>query len=363
MGFIAIFLNAFAGKAVAGLLVASTIAYILMQSNIQTKKISQHPLQVPDTQPPEDPDAIIPLSVNFHFTRKCNKTCVFCFHTEKTSHVASMDEMKHGLRLLQEAGMKKINFAGGEPFLYPKILAQLCHFCKEELKLESVSIISNGTKISQEWLKENSKYIAVLGISCDSFDEQTNIDIGRGTGNNGKTLFRIRGWCAELGIKFKLNTVVLLWNWEEDMADTIEKLDPFRWKVFQVLPVEGENDASEQQTGIDKRKRNANKVLISDEQFEAFCDRHKHLKCFVPESNQLMASSYLIVDEYLRFLDKGSDKETASASILDVGVQTAMKQVRWDQRAYQERGGVYEWTKGEETGGGCDSGLPNEMEW
>ena len=59
-----------------------------------------------------------PVSVNYHFARKCNKECGFCFHTEKSSHVASDNEMKLGLQLLKDAEMKKINFAGGEPFLY-----------------------------------------------------------------------------------------------------------------------------------------------------------------------------------------------------------------------------------------------------
>ncbi|KAF2168400.1 hypothetical protein M409DRAFT_65407 [Zasmidium cellare ATCC 36951] len=342
MGFLISLLDPLIGKIILTALIGGILAYSLL--------------------PQHDPNALVPLSVNFHFTRRCNKTCVFCFHTEKTSHVAPLEDMKRGLHLLAEAGMKKINFAGGEPFLYPKLLGQLCQYCKEELKLESVSIISNGTKIDRKWLVENGKYVDVLGVSCDSFDEETNIRIGRGTGDNVKKLFEIRDWCRELGIKFKLNTVVLLWNWEEDMSDTIKDLDPFRWKVFQVLPVEGENDAPEQETDLDKRKRNANKVLISDEQFEAFCDRHKHLPCFVPESNQLMASSYLIVDEYLRFLDKGSGKETASESLLRVGVQEAMGQVRWDQKAYEESGAVYEWSKraGDE---GCDGGLSKKLEW
>lgn len=64
----------------------------------------------------------IPISVNYHFTRKCNKECGFCFHTAKTSHKAPLEEAKHGLVLLKDAGMKKLNFAGGEPFLYPKYL-------------------------------------------------------------------------------------------------------------------------------------------------------------------------------------------------------------------------------------------------
>ncbi|KAI1431542.1 hypothetical protein GGR50DRAFT_59480 [Xylaria sp. CBS 124048] len=300
---------------------------------------------------------ITPISVNYHFTRKCNKTCAFCFHTEKSSHVATEEEMKRGLRLLKEAGMRKINFAGGEPFLYPKQLAMLCRFCKEDLGLESVSIISNGTKITKRWMEQNGKWVDVLGVSCDSFNEATNIAIGRGTGDNVKQLFRIRDWCRELGIKFKLNTVVCIYNWEEDMTETIKRLDPFRWKVFQVLYVEGENDSKEEDVALSTRKRNAKELLISDEQFKIFCDKHKDLEAFVPEPNSLMASSYLILDEYLCFLDKGAGAEKQSRSILDVGVQKALAEVHWDEKAFEERGGLYEWTRDfdEQVETGCGS--------
>lgn len=57
---------------------------------------------------------IIPHSVNYHITRKCNYSCGFCFHTAKTSYVEGLEASKRGLKLLKEAGMKKINFAGGE---------------------------------------------------------------------------------------------------------------------------------------------------------------------------------------------------------------------------------------------------------
>ncbi|KAI0911405.1 hypothetical protein F4823DRAFT_561054 [Ustulina deusta] len=301
---------------------------------------------------------ITPVSVNYHFTRKCNKECAFCFHTEKSSHVASEDEMKRGLRLLRAAGMRKINFAGGEPFLYPRKLAMLCRFCKEELGLESVSIITNGTKVDKRWMEENGRWVDVLGVSCDSFNEKTNIAIGRGTGNNVKQLFNIRDWCQELGIKFKLNTVICTHNWEEDMVEMIQKLNPFRWKVFQVLYVEGENDSKDEDVYLSKRKRNAKKLLISTEQFKTFCDKHQHLSSFVPEPNSLMASSYLILDEYLCFLDKGAGAEKQSRSILEVGVHRALSEVRWDQEAFSKRGGMYDWTKDVVEGeleGGCGS--------
>ncbi|KAI0116377.1 hypothetical protein GGR51DRAFT_555397 [Nemania sp. FL0031] len=309
---------------------------------------------------------ITPISVNYHFTRKCNKECGFCFHTEKSSHIASEDDMKRGLWLLKKAGMRKINFAGGEPFLYPQKLAMLCRFCKTELGLESVSIITNGTKVTKKWMEENGKWVDVLGVSCDSFNEATNIAIGRGTGNNVKQLFHIRDWCRELGIKFKLNTVVCTHNWEENMASMVEKLDPFRWKVFQVLYVEGENDAKDEDVYLSKRKRNARTLLISDEQYKTFCDKHRHLRSFVPEPNSIMASSYLILDEYLCFLDKGAGVEKQSRSILEVGVQEALSEIYWDRDAFKERGGMYEWTKdvfgnGFEAGG-CGS-TDKALEW
>ena len=52
-------------------------------------------------------------------------------------------------------------------------------FCKEELNLESVSIISNGSKITEKWMSEYAYYLDIMGVSCDSFDVETNAKIGR----------------------------------------------------------------------------------------------------------------------------------------------------------------------------------------
>lgn len=46
----------------------------------------------------------VPTSVNYHFTRKCNYKCGFCFHTAKTSFVLPLEEAKRGLKLLKESG-------------------------------------------------------------------------------------------------------------------------------------------------------------------------------------------------------------------------------------------------------------------
>lgn len=93
------------------------------------------------------PQSNIPISVNFHFTRQCNKSCGFCFHTATTSYKVPIEDARRGLALLKAAGMRKINFAGGEPFFYKSFLGAMIAFCKEELYLESVSIVTNGTLV------------------------------------------------------------------------------------------------------------------------------------------------------------------------------------------------------------------------
>ena len=48
----------------------------------------------------------VPRSVNYHFTRKCNYRCGFCFHTAKTSFVLPLADAKRGLKMLKEAGIQ-----------------------------------------------------------------------------------------------------------------------------------------------------------------------------------------------------------------------------------------------------------------
>ncbi|TDZ62047.1 Radical S-adenosyl methionine domain-containing protein 2 [Colletotrichum trifolii] len=310
----------------------------------------------------EDPHA--PVSVNYFPSRECNYACGFCFHTNTSGYILPLEEAKRGLLLLKEAGMRKLNIAGGEPFLHPKFIGELLRYCKEELDLESVSIVSNGSKIQEKFFREFGRYLDILAISCDSFVKETNKAIGRGEngqadGDHVAQVFRIAEWCRDYSVMFKLNTVVNIHNWDEDMTQQLAQLAPFRWKVFQCLIVEGENED-------ETRKRDARSFLISEEQWQTFCERHKHLPCYVPEDNQTMAGSYLLLDEHMRFLDKGDGPMKKSDSLLEVGVKKAMQQVAWDKTAFDKRGGVYEWRKPQMPGDineGCGDADRKELDW
>ncbi|KAG8512368.1 Radical S-adenosyl methionine domain-containing protein 2, partial [Galemys pyrenaicus] len=292
-----------------------------------------------------------PTSVNYHFTRQCNYKCGFCFHTAKTSFVLPLEEAKRGLLMLKQAGMEKINFSGGEPFLHERgeYLGQLVRFCKEELHLPSVSIVSNGSLVRESWFKAYGEYLDILAISCDSFDENVNVLIGRGQGkkNHVENLQKLRTWCWDYRVAFKINSVINRFNVDEDMNEQIRALSPVRWKVFQCLIIEGENAGED-------ALREAERFIISDQEFEAFLERHKDVSCLVPESNQKvvgrpsptrMKDSYLILDEYMRFLNCQNGRKDPSKSILDVGVEEAIKFSGFDEKMFLKRGGKYIWSK------------------
>ena len=182
-------------------------------------------------------------SINYFITRTCNYKCGFCFHTAKNSFNLELETAIKGMKILEQAGMKKINFAGGEPFILHDghFLGMLARYCKQDLGIESVSIISNGSRITEEWMKEYGADVDILGVSCDSFVEETNIKIGRLNESESKRgremnhiekMLKIREWCTKYRIAFKLNTVVNSYNWQEDMNENLLRIDPVRWKVF-----------------------------------------------------------------------------------------------------------------------------------
>lgn len=145
--------------------------------------------------------------------------------------------------------------------------------------------------------------------------------------------------CHKYGIKLKINTVVFSENHHIDMSDFITELNPLRWKVFQVLVLGNEN------TGGDT-KRDASDLSVSGADFDAFIARHQ-AACdlagirLVPEPNETMQNSYILLDEELRLLDSSSGSKMAGPKVLDVGVDKAMELAGFDPVAFAARDGAY----------------------
>ena len=108
--------------------------------------------------------------------------------------------------------------------------------------------------------------------------------------------------------------------------------------MFQCLPIEAENMGP-------GALRQVEPFLVTEEEWQTFITNHHTITVMVQESNEKMRNSYLILDEYMRFLDNTEGKKEPSKSILDVGVQAAINKAGFDEAMFLERGGKYQWSK------------------
>lgn len=277
---------------------------------------------------------IPPIAVNFHLYKPCNYRCRFCFATYRDiqGHL-SLEDARRLLQQLREAGTEKLNFAGGEPTLHPHIGVLMA----EARRLGFVTaLITNGARLDR-LLDEHAVDIDWVGLSIDSGDEEIQARLGRGKGGHvaRSTAHAVR--VHALGLGLKLNTVVTALNWREDMRPLVRRLRPARWKVFQVLAIEGQNDGD------------VEPLLISAEQFHAFVERHRSLGAEgmgpVAEDNEAMTDSYAMIDPLGRFYGNHGGRYVYSRPVLEVGVLGALAEVEFQLQRMVARGGVYSWRR------------------
>lgn len=284
-------------------------------------------------------------SVNFHLWESCNFRCKFCFASfqdvKKTilpkGHLPKEQAMQV-VRLLAESGFEKITFAGGEPTLCPWIgdLIALAKDCGM-----TTNLVTNGWAILKrpELLKDLAENLHWLTLSIDSLSANTNTISGRALGSKQAITkdeySSLIEQARKHGLRIKINTVVHQLNWQEPLWKFMAEAKPERWKIFQVLPVNGQND------------EHFDDYSISNEQFQAFLNLNKpaaNITTIVPETNELMRASYVMVDPAGRFFDNGKGIHTYSEPLTKIGVEHALKQISFNNMLFLKRGGIYRWT-------------------
>lgn len=281
-------------------------------------------------------------SVNFHLWEPCNMRCRFCFarfqdvkQTILPKGHLSREQAINVVIQLAEFGFEKITFAGGEPTLCPW-LNELIAIAKSAGM--TTMIVTNGSMLTDEFLTVNRESLDWIALSIDSLNPNTNMVSGRAIA--GKNVLTVEYYTAIIekikrhGYGLKINTVVNSLNYHEDMNNFISKCKPARWKVFQVLPITGQND------------EHIGPMKITDEQFQSFIDNHRRANDFtvvVPESNNAMKGSYAMVDPAGRFYDNTNGVHNYSRSIVDIGCILAIQQVNYDFAKFISRGGIYDW--------------------
>ncbi|OIQ30520.1 MAG: hypothetical protein BM564_03795 [Bacteroidetes bacterium MedPE-SWsnd-G2] len=267
--------------------------------------------------------------------------CKFCFATfqdvKKTILPKGHLPEKEAIEVVKQiaaSGFEKITFAGGEPLLCPW-LPMLIKTAKN-LGLTTM-IVTNGTKLTDSFLKENSMYLDWIALSVDSLNKENNVRTGRAI--VGKKAFgnydylKIIDLIHSYDYGLKINTVVNKINFQEDMTAFIKYAKPKRWKVLQVLPITGQNDF-----GVEE-------FVITKSEFNKFIELHNKISVMIPESNNEIKESYVMVDPAGRFFDNSKGVHNYSKPILEVGIEKAFTQVNYDYNKFLKRKGLYNWIK------------------
>ena len=268
--------------------------------------------------------------------------CGFCFATFQDidpyilpkGHLGREDSLIV-VEQLARAGFQKINFAGGEPTLCPWLPDLITR--AKELGLTTATV-TNGSLLSPAWMDAVAGHLDWVALSIDSVNPDTLRRIGRTTRSGplgAPDYLNMAVMLKRHSIRLKINTVVTRLNVNEDLTDFIVEACPERWKLFQVLPVEGQNDGT------------VGDYLVSYDEFHNYVAKSRrveeHQIRVVPESNDLMRGSYVMVDPAGRFFDNIAGGHTYSRPIIEVGVDEALCDVSIDPEKFLSRNGLYDW--------------------
>ena len=289
------------------------------------------------------------LVINWHVTEACNYRCQYCYATwREDSHSKPLiHDPKNSSALLHQLfeffrpdnhnnplnnkmtwSSVRLNLAGGEPLLFRNRLPAIADEARE-LGFE-VSLITNGSRMSQGVIEKLAPELTWFGISIDSANVVTNCAIGR-LDRKGQQV-NIDKLCnaIELArqknpeILIKLNTVINKHNHLEDFSPLIQRIAPDKWKALQVLPL------------VDQH------LSINHEQFAAFVDRHDMFTdVLYSENNQDMYDSYIMVSPQGHFfqnsLSTAEHPYTYSRPILQAGTKAAFSDIAFDHERFSAR--------------------------
>jgi radical S-adenosyl methionine domain-containing protein 2 len=291
----------------------------------------------------------LPEAVNYHLNKNCNFRCKGCYATfdEDPSVRGVMLPRKQMFSIVEAiataplpAGKtaRKLTFAGGEPTLCPWLPELIAH--AKSLGLVTM-VVTNGSRCTPDYLRRVAPVLDWLTVSIDSLDAETNRAIGRhdSTGQplSAESYGQILAEAAMLRLRTKINTVVNRINHREDISGFIADSSIARWKVLQVMAVEGQND------------ENIDLLSVTRAEFDAYVARHHRVAeagiRVVPEPVTAIRGSYAMVDPQGRFFDSSAGHHTYSKPILNSGVTLAFAQVSFDRQLFDERGGSYEFTE------------------
>ena len=235
--------------------------------------------------------------------------------------------------------------------LYPGLVELVKYIRNKGVK---ISLITNGSLMDEEWIKNYAGLYETIGFSVDSINDETNRKIGR-CDRNGKTIpaGRIVELCGLIrkyapGCRIKINTVVSALNKDEVMSDFIDEIAADRWKILRMKPFQYGSFSN-----LD--------IQVSDEEFERFVERNreknkekekeagKEVRAGAKAGTETarrkivvepdMKASYVLIDSNGCLLDNAVDEMTpvAVCNCLREDFADGLRRLTLDRERYEAR--------------------------
>lgn len=240
---------------------------------------------------------MVPNVINYHITNRCNNHCTYCFAKHLPNEL-QINDAKKVIDAIEDFFKKnkvkngRVNFSGGEPFLYPH-LCEIAEYAKrKKLRVSIISSISSLHYVDQ--IIALKKNVEMIGLSIDSVRPDTLKKIGRGYNDSSIIQTMYYGILADVihscKIKLKINTVVSTFNQDEtELGYVYRKMKPDRLKFLCVHSVENINADTVEHIPTERNFENF--------VYWNFYGDEKGQKCeTVIEGPESMENSYLIIN-------------------------------------------------------------------
>lgn len=257
----------------------------------------------------------------------CNYRCKHCFAHFGNVKNLSLDNWKKIVdNCCNGINVNCFNIAGGEPLLY-KELTDLVKYIR--LKGKDCTLITNGSLMTDEWIKNNAQYYSVIGFSIDSFNPIVLTQMGR-CGQKGQLLDkeRVHTLCNLIkhynpNCEIKINTVVSYLNYNENLSSIIIKLPVTRWKLLKIKRfVFGNFDNSD--------------ICCTDKHYSFFVQNNA-----IPNINIVcekdLVSSYIMIDSNGNLVNNNCDNYKIVANCLTEDFSQAFLKLELNESLYKSR--------------------------
>lgn len=284
------------------------------------------------------------VKFNLHIVEHCNYSCRHCFAKFKCSRGLRLEQWKRIVDNCHNVFADcYFNIAGGEPLLVG-YFTDLVRYCVD--LGHRVSVITNGSLITDHWIEENVPMLDTVGISLDSLEPDTMLRVGRCT-RSGKFLDRVR--VREIMEKIsrvnpecriKVNTVVTACNKDECIGREIRDLPVSRWKIFRMMPFDnGEFNNYDLRISSSEYRNyvsnNLERDISSEDGYSSVMKLGSNCRVVLESTLQ---GGYLMIDANGNLVD--DTKNTSYVPVINCveqDIRTGLARLNFDRELYMSR--------------------------